>query len=109
MGAGEEKAVYGLCDPDNHIFALEIINERTYLNGRLIGGDYFFERHIEGLAQVKPNPDEIQPFTFTGLVKVREYIYGYTWDGFQFDARRKSWLDRVLTAFLQGYFAGQFQ
>src|SRR5512145_1392092 len=51
LGAGEEKAVYGFCDHENHIFALEVINERSYLNGRLIGGDYFFERHVEGLTQ----------------------------------------------------------
>ncbi|MBZ0287527.1 MAG: hypothetical protein K8I30_07925 [Anaerolineae bacterium] len=104
LGAGEEKAVYAICDHEQHVFALEVINEHTYLNGRLIDGEYFFDMRISGLTNVQPNPDAIFRYVFTGLVKVREFVYGYTWDRFQFDARRKSGLDGLMTAILQGFF-----
>jgi hypothetical protein len=107
LGAGEEKAVYAVCDHERRVFALEVINEHTYLNGRLIDGEYFFEKRIPGLTNVQPNPDAIFRFVFTGLVKVREFVYGYTWDRFQFDARRKSSLDGVMTSILQGFFQGE--
>lgn len=34
LGAGEEKAVYAVCDEENRVFALELLDERYYLNGR---------------------------------------------------------------------------
>ncbi len=107
LGAGEEKAVYCVCDHEQQVFALEIINENTYLNGRLIDGDYFFEKRIRGLTNIEPNPEALFRYVFTGLVKVREYVYGYTWDHFQFDARGKSKLDPIMTSILQGFFGAE--
>jgi hypothetical protein len=42
-------------------------------------------------------------------VKVREYVYGYEWGRFQFWSGKKSWLDSVLTFWLQAKFSGQFR
>src|SRR5687767_8195349 len=59
LGAGEEKAVYCICDHEQHVFALEVINENSYLNGRLIDGEYFFDKRIRGLTNIQPNPDAL--------------------------------------------------
>jgi len=34
LGRGEEKAVFCVCDHEQRVFALELIDERHYLNGR---------------------------------------------------------------------------
>lgn len=106
LGAGEEKAVYCICDHQDFVFALEVINEHTYLNGRLIDGEYFFENRVSGLANVQPDENALYRYAFTGLVKSREFIYGYTWDRFQC-GNRKSWLDSLATAYLQTFLGGQ--
>ncbi|MBN1565375.1 MAG: hypothetical protein JXA10_16130 [Anaerolineae bacterium] len=109
LGAGEEKAVFCVCDHEQHVFALEVINERTYLNGRFVGGDYFCDLRVPGLANRKLNPDAFAGLMFTGKVRVREFVYGYEWARFQFDPRRSSWIDNILTLWLQTVFAAQFQ
>jgi hypothetical protein len=108
LGAGEEKAVFCICDQNNRVFALEAINERNYLNGRFVGGHYFFETRVPGLKSVKLDPDSLLGLTFTGLVKIREFVYGYEWGRFQFDPRKQGRLDLMLTTWLQSVFASQF-
>ncbi|MDP4090930.1 MAG: hypothetical protein Q8930_16905, partial [Bacillota bacterium] len=41
LGSGEEKAVFRVCDHNNKVFAIEVIDERHYLNGRFVNGEYF--------------------------------------------------------------------
>jgi len=108
LGAGEEKAVFCVCDQENHVFALELIDQRTYLNGRFIGGAYFYERIIPGLGNIKFNPKSVIGLTFTGLVKAREFVYGYEWARFQFSPIKFSWLDLSLTSYLQVLFGSGF-
>ncbi len=108
LGAGEEKAVFCICDQSNRVFALELIDERHYLNGRFVGGVYFFSKRVQSLAGVRANTDSDFGLTFTGLVKAREFVYGYEWVRFQFDPRRKTWLDSLLTAFLQAAYGTRF-
>ncbi len=108
LGAGEEKAVFGICDEHNRIFALEVIDERTYLNGRFINGTYFYETTVSGLHNVKFSPQALVGLTFTGLVKAREYVHGYEWAHFQFSARKHSWFDGLLTIYLQSIYGRQF-
>ncbi|GAA1418220.1 hypothetical protein ACFQZ4_13285 [Catellatospora coxensis] len=43
LSAGEEKACFGIRDADGRMFVLEVIDERTYLNGRFVGGAYSVE------------------------------------------------------------------
>jgi hypothetical protein len=38
LGKGEEKAVFCVCDHRRRLFVVEVIDERTYLNGRFVGG-----------------------------------------------------------------------
>jgi hypothetical protein len=109
LGAGEEKAVFCVCDHEHQIFAVEVIDERHYLNGRFVGGKYYFNKRIPALENVKANPDSEFGLTFTGLIKVREFVYGYEWGRFQFDPRCRSLVDPVLTSFLQTLFSGQFR
>ena len=108
LGAGEEKAVFCVCDHERRVFAVELIDERHYLNGRFVGGQYFFNKRIKSLTNVRANPDSEFGLTFTGLIKVREFAYGYEWARFQFDPRKKTWLDSVLTGFLQSALIAQF-
>ncbi len=108
LGAGEEKAVFCICDHADHVFALEVIDDRHYLNGRFVGGEYFFKKTVKALANVKANPTSEFGLTFTGLVKIREFVYGYEWDRFQFDPRNKSPLDGLLTSMLQSMLLSQF-
>jgi hypothetical protein len=108
LGAGEEKAVFCVCDHERRVFTVELIDERHYLNGRFVGGKYFFNKRIGSLTNVKANPDSEFGLTFTGLIKVREFAHGYEWARFQFNPRKKSWLDSVLTGFLQSALAAQF-
>jgi hypothetical protein len=109
LGAGEEKAVFCVCDQDRRVFAVEMIDERHYLNGRFVGGEYFFNKRVKSLATVKANADSEFGLTFTGLIKVREFVYGYEWARFQFDPRKRIALDSVLTGFLQSALAAQFR
>jgi hypothetical protein len=108
LGAGEEKAVFCVCDRENRVFALEVINQKTYLDGRFVGGVYFYETIAAGLSNVKLNPLSLLGLTFTGLVKAREYVHGYEWARFQFSPERHNWLDGFLTDWLRFIFAGQF-
>jgi hypothetical protein len=108
LGAGEEKAVYCVCDENLRVFALELIDERHYLNGRFVGGQYFANRRVATLANVRANPDSEFGLAFTGLVKVREFVYGYEWSRFQYDPRRFTALDGILTAYLKSFLAAQF-
>jgi len=82
LGSGEEKAVYVVRDRQSKIFALELINEKHYLNGRLIDGEYFGAVQAKGIRGVRLNPESVIGLEFTGLVKIREFIYGYEWGGF---------------------------
>jgi hypothetical protein len=109
LGAGEEKAVFCVRDSNQRVFAVEVLDERTYLNGRFVGGEYFFDLRIPGLSQVKLNPASLYGLTFTGKVRVREFVHGYEWARFQFDARRRSRFDQLLTHMLQTCLAAQFE
>lgn len=82
LGAGEEKAVYAVCDENNKVFALELIDERYYLNGRLIQGSYFGNLTCSGIKGKCFNEDSFVGLCFTGLVKPREFIYGFEWGRF---------------------------
>jgi hypothetical protein len=77
LGAGEEKAVFCVCDPQNRVFAVEAINEKTCLNGRFAGGQYFAEMSVAGLRNVRANPESLLGLTFTGKIKAREFVYGF--------------------------------
>jgi hypothetical protein len=92
LGRGEEKAVFCVCDHNDVVFALELIDERSYLNGRFVTGVYFGQRRVPGV----------------GLIKIREYVHGYEWGRFQWRPDRHSWVDRPLTALLRLPFQGRF-
>jgi hypothetical protein len=108
LGQGEEKAVYCICDHEQHVFALEIINEKRYLNGRLVDGKYFFEMRIPHLTSKQSNADklDLRP-TYSGLIKIREFIHGYEWARFQFNPDHKSYLDQIMTDILRLVFASK--
>ncbi len=108
LGAGEEKAVFVVCDNNNSVFALEVIDQRTYLNGRFVGGIYFYETIVSGLQNTKFSPKSVIGLKFTGLVKAREYVYGYEWARFQFTPSKQSWPDLFLTSWFQSIFAAEF-
>lgn len=110
LGAGEEKAVYCVCDEDNQVFALELIDEKHYLNGRLIDGEYFCSVRANNLIGKKLNPDCLIGLNFTGLIKAREFIYGYEWDQFRFSPIiSHKILDLFLTEYLKSSFAEKFR
>ena len=46
--------------------------------------------------------------SFTGLAKIREYVYGYEWARFQFSPERKLRLDHLLTTMLRSALSPQF-
>jgi hypothetical protein len=108
LGAGEEKAVFCLCDAQQRVFALEVIDERTYLNGRFVAGIYYGETRVPTLTNVPFNVKSQFGLKFTGKVLAREFVYGYEWSRFQFDAWRESWLDSLLTGWLQAALGSQF-
>jgi hypothetical protein len=108
LGAGEEKAVFCVCDHAQRVFAVEVLGERTYLNGRFAGGQYFFDMHLPALSRVRLNPDTEFGLIFSGKVKIREFVHGYEWSRFRFDPRRASPLDGVLTAYLRSMLMTQF-
>jgi hypothetical protein len=108
LGAGEEKAVFCVCDHLDRVFAVELIDERHYLNGRFVGGTYFFNKRINSLSNVKANRESEFGLTFTGLVKVREFVYGYEWSRFQFDPRQTMAVDHLLTTMLQSLLISRY-
>jgi len=108
LGAGEEKAVFVVCDNENRVFALEVIDNRTYLNGRFVGGTYFFETNAPNMQNIKYSPTSLAGLTFTGLVKAREFVHGYEWARFQFSPNKPGMPDSFLTTWLQSLFAAQF-
>ena len=109
LGAGEEKAVFCVCDPNSKVFAVEAIDERTYLNGRFVGGEYFFDVFAPGFAQASLSPGSLAGLTFSGKLKIREFVYGYEWSRFQFDPRGPGVLDAFLTAWLQTSLGSRFE
>jgi hypothetical protein len=108
LGAGEEKAVYCICDQNNRVFALEVLDEKTYLNGRFVGGEYFFDVILPGLKNVKANSAALVGLTFTGKVRIREFVYGYVWERFQFNPKKMGVLDSFLTSCLRTGFSSKF-
>lgn len=108
LGAGEEKAVFCVCDHNNRVFAVEVLDERTYLNGRFVGGQYFFDLRIPGLSQVKLNPNSEFGLMLSGKVKIREFVHGYEWSRFQFDPRQPGWQDSILTTYLRSMLVSRF-
>jgi hypothetical protein len=109
LGSGEEKAVFCICDHQGCVFALEIIDEKHYMNGRLIEGEYFFEQRIQGVTNVQLNPGSLMGLSFTGLVKAREFIYGYEWSRFQFTPDKYTPLDPLVTYILQSASMAKFK
>lgn len=79
LGAGEEKAVFLVIDPQDRAFALEVIDERRFMGGKLVEGTYFAEFTIPGIAEFEVSPG--RPFSqiYTGKVKAREFIVGDVW------------------------------
>lgn len=107
LGAGEEKAVCCVRDHNGRVFALELIDNRTYREGRLIGGEYFFDINAGGLQNVALTPGSAIGLRFSGLVKVREFIYGYEVDRFRFDAAKAGVIDHALTSYLSTCLSGK--
>jgi hypothetical protein len=108
LGAGEEKAVYCLCDHNTRVFALEVLDERTYRNGRFVNGTYFYDAYAEGLSRVKLYPKAVMGLMFTGRIKAREYVYGYEWARFHYQPDSEHPLDGLLTSTLHYRLAAQF-
>ena len=110
LGSGEEKCVYGIVDKDDRIFALELIDENHYLNGRFVGGEYFFQARVPGIVNQKFDQNAIIGLKLTGLMKAREYVYGFEWTRFKFDMRKDTIiLDSLLTLLLKFYFFKEFK
>lgn len=108
LGKGEEKAAYLVCDHRRRVFVLEVIDENGYLNGRFVGGHYFFTCRVPGLAGVPFDDRAVIGLRFTGLVKVREFAYGYGWARFQWRPDRTGWIDHLLTGYLRMFLGGRF-
>jgi hypothetical protein len=108
LGRGEEKAVFCVCDHEQRVFAVELIDERHYLNGRFATGQYFFKMNIPSLAGVRAQPESEFGLTFTGLIKVREFVHGHVWARFQFHPHKQTLFDRFLTSLLQSVYRAQF-
>jgi hypothetical protein len=108
LGRGEEKAAFCVCDHNRRVFVLEVIDERSYLNGRFVTGAYFGARRLPKLAGTALNPDSPYGLRFTGLVKVREYVHGYEWGRFQWRPDRRTPIDRLLTAVLHLLLGGRY-
>lgn len=110
LGRGEEKAVFRVCDHNRRVFAIELIDERSYARGRFVTGTYFLERRIPGLTGVPFDPAAGEfGLRLTGLVKVREFAHGYEWSRFRWRPDRYSILDHVLTGVLRLLLGGQFR
>lgn len=109
LGSGEEKAVFCVCDHNDKVFAVEAIDARTYLNGRFVGGEYFFDVFAPGFAHAKFSPKSLAGLTFSGKLKIREYVYGYEWARFRFNPCKPGWIDVLLTSWLQTSLGLQFE
>ena len=109
LGKGEEKACFCVCDHRGRVFVLEVIDERTYLNGRFVGGTYFLQRRVPGLSGVDFSPAALIGLRFSGLVKAREFVDGYEWARFQWRPDRRRRLDGLLTAWLRLFLTGRFE
>ncbi|WP_155374564.1 hypothetical protein [Catellatospora vulcania] len=108
LGAGEEKACFGVRDADGRIFVLEVIDERTYLNGRFVGGTYFGDYRVPGLAGVPKSARATVGLRFTGLVKARQWVPGHEWARFPWRPDRRSRLDALLTGYLRLVLGGRY-
>ena len=106
LGYGEEKAVYVVRDQHALIFALELIDEKHYLNGRLVDGEYFASVSAKKLRGVRFNPESLIGLQFTGLVKVREFIYGYEWG--RFTAYKNPILNNMAIMYLKANLQDEF-
>lgn len=109
LGAGEEKAVYAVCDENKKVFALELIDERYYLNGRLIEGEYFGNITCKGVKGQRFNPDSLIGLCFTGLVRPREFVYGFEWGMFRRNHNSSSVFDGIITEYLHMLFHSEFE
>ena len=81
IGAGEEKAVFLVVDPQGRAFAIELLAKGTYLQGHLAEGHYFAEIYVPGLSNFRWNTHSFFDHVFSGIVKVREFVYGDTLAG----------------------------
>ena len=108
LGKGEEKAAFLVCDHRRRLFVVEVIDERTYLNGRFVGGAYFMQRRAPRLTRVDFDAGSLIGLRFTGLIKVREFVDGYEWARFQWRPDRRGPLDVVLTEWLRLFLSGRF-
>lgn len=108
LGAGEEKACFGVREGAGRMFVLEVLDERTYLNGRFVGGAYFGDFRVPGLAGVPKSPGATIGLRFTGLVKARQWVYGHEWARFRWRPDRPSPLDAPLTAYLRLVLGGRY-
>lgn len=81
IGAGEEKVVYLVVDPQNRAFALEILSKSTYLEGHLTEGYYLGEVFVPGLCNARWDERSLFGHIFSGRIKAREYIAGETLAG----------------------------
>lgn len=81
LGAGEEKAVYLITDENYKAFALELLDRATYLEGKLMEGEYFGDVNLPEVKGYKPNPGSLVGHVFGGRGRVREFIYGETLAG----------------------------
>lgn len=108
LGRGEEKAVFCVCDHEQRVFAVELIDERHYLNGRFATGQYFFNLRVPPLTGIRAQSDSEFGLMFTGLVKVREFVHGHVWARFPFHPHKKTLLDGLLTSVLQSVYQAQF-
>ncbi|MEU7819499.1 hypothetical protein [Catellatospora sp. NPDC049133] len=109
LGAGEEKACFGVRDGDGRMFVLEVIDERTYLNGRFVGGVYFGDHRVPGLAGVPKSARATVGLRFTGLVKARQWVHGHEWARFPWRPDRRSRLDGLLTGYLRLVLGGRYE
>ena len=81
VGAGEEKVVYLVIDPQQRAFALEVLCKDSYLEGRLVEGHYFGEFCSPHLVNHRWDTRSLHGHIFSGIVKAREFIYGDTLAG----------------------------
>ena len=109
LGYGEEKAVFCICDHNNKVFALEVLDERTYLNGRFVGGEYFFDMSLPYLRNIKFHPASLVGLVFTGKTRIREYVHGYVWERFQFNPAKRDILDLIITSYLRSRLLLEFE
>ncbi len=99
IGAGEEKAVFLVIDPQDRAFAVEVLARGSYLQGHLAEGHYLDELYLPGLSNVRWDERSLCGHVFSGQVKVREFIFGTTLAGpglRQAPAVRPSWLARLI-------------